>query len=118
MPIKETSPLKVLEGIIGREIKTVDTSKFGAREKKTWYVYAQELLRNPVLISLIGSEENGQATNGQLYLELVESLVTADSWEKVKDIQMTINGIELIRDAIRSVEKPDLRTRISDEDEI
>lgn len=100
---KHVCPLPTATGVINnilkRKIIWTAWKKMSLEGRKAWSLQAEQLLRNPVFVSLCGRVIDGEKTNGELVKNLLESGVRyAEDYEQMKDIRMTINGAELIRE--------------------
>lgn len=95
--------------VFGRKIEWIDTSNFTPSEQRFWYQEARNVLENPVFKSLCGySDENGQFVNGEIVKNLIEVMARhSRTMEEVNFIRAKIAGIELIRQLLTDVKKPD-----------
>ena len=106
--LHRSAPQIVVENILKRKIKWVDASKMSIDQSIAWYNEAQALLKNKVFISLAGgTDKDGSITNGELVKELIEEVArSAQDWEQVRDIRVSINAIEMIRNKVEAIQDP------------
>lgn len=100
---KEVGPnaVDVVNKILNRPIVWTEYRKLPEGDRKSWGQFAMELLRNPVFISICGRIVDGEKTNGELVKTLIESgMRYCEDFQGMKDIRMTINGIELVRELV------------------
>jgi hypothetical protein len=92
----KTNPQRAVEDILGREIKYLDVSKLTDEGRLAIYNEAQLLLRNRVFQSLVGKAKN-----------IIEQISRySKNFDEVRDLRMTINGVELIRQYAEDIQDP------------
>lgn len=93
---------KVIEKIIRRGIEWYDWKELNEAERKTYEQNALNILRNNVFQNEINH------TVADLVKEIA---LKSQNWEEVKDLRMTINGIELLRERLSDVSEPKEREK-------
>lgn len=95
----------VVNRILDRPIEWVDWKSLPEDARLQWSNDARSVLRNRAFISLCGKVvEQANKTNGELVKVLIESGVRySETVQQMKDIRMTINGIELIRENLEKM---------------
>lgn len=103
-----SDPQKVVERILKREIKWIDTTDMSEDMQIEWHSQAKDLLENNVFKSLVGyADKNGVKVNGQLAGELIEEIArNASNWGQVRDIRMVINALDLVRNKVEEITDP------------
>lgn len=94
------TPQEVVNTVLDRPIVWTDLESMPLEVRRRWGADARAILTNPVFISLVGRSGLifDTATSGEMAKNLVEHIARyAKSFEEVRDLRMTINGIELIR---------------------
>lgn len=103
----KTNPQRAVEDILGREIKYIDYNTLTDDGRLAIYNEAQLLLKNRVFQSLVGKVENGSKINGEIAKNIIEQISRySKSFDEVRDLRMTINGVELIRQYAEQIQDP------------
>ena len=101
------NPLEEMKYILGREIKWIDTDGMNFVEKKQWYDWAQMVIENPVIISLIGKGVGDSATNGEIAKDLLEYCArNTENMEQVNYWRSKVAGVELLRQYLNEIPDP------------
>jgi hypothetical protein len=100
------SPKRVLESVMNREIKWIDWENMSKQAREDWFNSANALIKNSVFKHLFGSQDGNEWTNGMLVKTLLEVGVIEATPSTIRDIQMTINGIELCRQELDKIVDP------------
>lgn len=89
----------VVEDVLSREIVWMDKDKMNEPDRLRWSNEAKALMDNMVFQSLVGrTDKDGIKTNGEIVKNLIEGIARdSGSYDEVKFLRATINGIELIR---------------------
>jgi len=108
-------PKEVLKAVLSREIKWIDFDELDYPNKKRWVNAVEDLKQNAVFRSLFGYQDlYNEKVNGLLVKNLLEAgLIESQNWQQVRDVQMTINGIELIWKYLDDMIDPDMNKRDS-----
>lgn len=95
----------VVNCILDRPIEWVDWKSLPHEARLHWSNDAQAVLNNPAFISLCGKmKDDARKTNGELVKTLIESgFRYSENLQAMKDVRMTINGIELIRENLEAM---------------
>lgn len=93
-----TSPSKVIEAVLGRGIEWYDYKSLSGDGRRQYFEDAQKFLRNKT----IGNEIN------HIVSDLVQKgIITSLDSKELRDMQMTINGVELLRTRLAGIENPE-----------
>jgi len=101
------SAMGVIKKILGRKLTWFDYSQMDHRSQEEYYKKAQEILRSDVF----NNEMKSAIT------DLVEHMATkSKDFEEVRDLRMTINGLELFRERLQQIENPNKKESMEDLD--
>ena len=101
------NPLEEMKFLLGRPIKWIDTDGMDFAKKKFWYDSAQIALGNPVVQSLLGKTENGEAVNGEIAKDLIEHIAkSAENFEQVSYYRSKLAGVEMLRQYLNDISDP------------
>uniref|UniRef100_A0A6H1ZXD4 Uncharacterized protein n=1 Tax=viral metagenome TaxID=1070528 RepID=A0A6H1ZXD4_9ZZZZ len=107
---KFSDPRLVIEGIFDKEIKWYDANELSKDGQRNYFRDCQAVLR---------SDAFGNIKN-YLYAMLTQSCVKdhtpGDGLDRVRDAQMTMNGIELLVEELESFPDPDANKKETEED--
>ena len=104
--LKPSSPEKVIENILQRGISWYDYRELAEAKRVTYYSDAVNVLENNTLKNEIN----------HLLSDLVQHIAKKSTdFQEVRDLRMTINGVELLRERLSSIENP-LKPENPDED--
>jgi len=109
------NPVKVIEAIIGRKTKWIDYEAMDYGNKKIFYRSVLDLKENKAFKSLFGYEEDDERINGLIVKDFIEGAVLeSTNWQMVRDMQMSINGVECIWKYLDEIYDPDLNKKKAD----
>jgi hypothetical protein len=96
--ISEIGPEQVIENILKRDISFYPYEKLDYESQLSYYADAQSILNNEVF----KNETN------HLIADWIEHLAyRSKSFEDVKDIRMTINGLEFFKERLKKITNPE-----------
>lgn len=101
-PKEPVDPRGVVDAIMDRPLQWVNWRDLPLDARRTWSNDAKAVLSNQAFIALCGSiDKNGQPTNGELAKDIIEHIGRySKDHAETRDMRMTLNGIELIRDRL------------------
>lgn len=94
---KQSDPVAVVEAVMNKKVKYFDMTKLTLAEQTQYFSEAQSALRNPVL-------ENEKNYLIELFSRW--ALEEAPDFSGVRDMRMTINGIEMFWKRLREIPDP------------
>lgn len=104
--LRKSLSKEVVDRIVDRPIKWIEWQKMPHDKKVEWYKNAQSVLRNIVFRSLVGSNE--PRINGEIVKNIIEHIARhTENFEQVRDLRMTINGVELIKQYLEEIPNPE-----------
>lgn len=101
----EITATAVINRILRRPITWVDKSKLDIPNRKAWSGHARSLIDNPLFQAICGKIGNTEAedTSGELVKIIIEHIAKhSKNHEETRDLRMTINGIERVREEVAS----------------
>lgn len=92
------SPKKIVELIMGTDIKSYDPNEMDTSLQRVYYKEAQDILRKEVFTNtfnrLVGQWADWTMKNSK-------------SFDEVRDIRMNLNGIQLFKEELENIPNPD-----------
>lgn len=112
------NPKKVIEAVMGRETKWIDYENLPENKQKEYFASIESMKMNVAFRSLFGYEdEHGERCNGQIVKDFIEGSVESQDFQQMRDIQMSINGVEMVWTNINSIIDPDINKKTGSNNE-